>query len=94
MAQNENGIMRMLTERIEHSQKHGRTIETDRLQNADGQLGIAAKSLLFEGKTYPPAPPGWDSDYWTRLISKPHSERLIYAGAFLAAEYDRLYFNP
>ncbi len=37
---------------------------------------------------YPPD--GWDRDYWSRLVRKPFKERLVIAGALIAAEIDRL----
>ena len=38
-------------------------------------------------------PNGWDQEIWEKMIRKPHQERLIIAGALIAAELDRLNYS-
>lgn len=35
-------------------------------------------------------PYGWDKEIWLKMVNKPYKERLIIAGALIAAEIDRL----
>lgn len=35
-------------------------------------------------------PTGWDKSIWAKMCSKSYKERLIMAGALIAAELDRL----
>lgn len=84
-------------ERYEQIHKHGRTLESDRKINANGELCWAASMLLYTpdqessmellGGT---ALANWDQDILKRMNAKPYRERLIIAGALIAAEIDRL----
>lgn len=85
-------IKLMKRERAEQLSKHGRTIEHDREFNHFGQLVKAAMYCVEKAET------GkcnvWPSD-WS-LITKGHldkkspKELVVYAGAFLMAEQDRI----
>ena len=89
------GIEAIAKERTEQLEKHGRTVEEDLQQNSGFPLALtkAASSLTMQpiglavdfGK-----PTGWDEPTWLKMCSKPYKERLAIAGAFIAAEYDRI----
>jgi len=94
------GIELITQERKEQLTKHGRTVELDVEQNNEGQLTDAASVLTMnvpeglmgtylqsQGET---PPVGWDSDAWNKMIRKPYKERLVIAGALIAAEIDRI----
>ena len=90
------GIELITQERQEQIEKHGRTIEKDILQNGSYQLSIAAsKVLAFPAgdPSYQLPPLGWDVDIYRKMINKSYKERLIIAGALIAAELDRLTFK-
>lgn len=86
------GIELIAKERQEQIEKHGRTVEQDVALNTSGQLMYAVDVLKMEELDINDCPPpsGWDSGIWIKMISKPLDKRLIIAGAFMAAEYDRL----
>lgn len=86
------GIELITQERAEQIEKHGRTIKDDRVINAQHQLAMAASRLC---NPYPDAedysiPFRWESALWEYMINKSYKERLIIAGALIAAEIDRL----
>lgn len=88
------GIELIAQERQEQIEKHGRTLEHDATVNDDGQMIDAAIQLLAveynEGWDSYNTPPGWDKEIMTKMIGKPLKDRLIIAGALIAAEIDRL----
>ncbi len=88
------GIELIAIERKEQIEKHNRSIQWDEHVNPDGQLSRAASLLCAEDRhTMEPEewlPEGWDMDIWVKMWNKPHKERLIIAGALIAAEIDRL----
>lgn len=84
-----SGISLMFSERMEQIHKHGRTLEHDINVNAGGELADAAVNLMFISNPFS-APSGWDSDIWAKMCRKSLPERIIIAGALLAAEYDRI----
>jgi hypothetical protein len=99
------GIELISEERQEQIEKHSRTTEKDVEQNEFGQLGFAAVAMASEydanGKQGGSEvsrvhhflnwkPMGWDKEIWKKMISKPYKERLVIAGALIAAEIDRL----
>lgn len=89
----ETGIELIAKERQEQLEKHGRTIGKDVSLNNSYQLAIAAQKLLDDpgeisaGTTNPK---GWDNNIWCKMAFKEYKERLIIAGALIAAELDRL----
>lgn len=100
-----NGIQLISQEREEQLTKHGRTIEKDVETNNEFQLTDAASALTMnpppglEGayiQSQGDNPPiGWDGEIWKKMVEKPYRERLIIAGALIAAEIDRIdYQNP
>ncbi len=93
------GIELIAIEREEQIEKHGRSIDNDIRDNSHKQLTMAASILCVE---YPfnfltvedvkqyQCPANWDKILWSKMVSKPYKERLVLAGALIAAEIDRL----
>lgn len=85
------GIELISKERQEQIDKHGYTKEHDKRMNEYSQLSYAATLLADE---YPHEherePSEWDAKIWRKMINKPYKERLIIAGALIAAEIDRI----
>ena len=87
------GIELIAQERKEQIEKHGRTVEQDVKLNSSYQLAIGASKLLAypaESNNHKLPPNGWDVDIYKKMQDKPYKERLIIAGALIAAELDRL----
>lgn len=90
------GIELIATERQEQIEKHGRTIERDVKENAEGEIAYFAGLLCHEHANHPDAnvlnylPPKWDKQLCLKMLSKTYKDRLIIAGALIAAEIDRL----
>lgn len=87
-----SGIDLIAEERMEQLTKHNRSIEDDVKFNTNYQLSYAASLLaleeLFINKMT--CPLNWDNELWKKMNNKTHKERLIIAGALIAAEIDRL----
>ncbi len=96
-----NGIELIAAERQEQIEKHSRIIEDDVRYNSHYQLSIGAELLLqilndvefedlenFDEISLPPH--GWKKKTWDKMCRKPYKDRLIIAGALIAAEIDRL----
>ncbi len=90
-----SGIELIAIERQEQIEKHGRTIECDVENNELEELSEGAWKLLIPGKerlrNRPPE--GWDRDHFQKMLHKSYKERLIIAGALIAAEIDRIQAN-
>lgn len=88
------GVDLILVERKEQLTKHKRTLQADREFNDVGQLSVAAGILSqkFIPENLPLIPKNWNASIWQKMISKPYKERLIIAGALIAAEIDRVQF--
>lgn len=88
------GIELIAQERNEQIEKHGRGVERDVDENTLQQLPVAAM-LLIEGgiKIEMMCPSEWDDEIWLKMARKSYKDRLIIAGALLAAEIDRLQFE-
>lgn len=84
------GIELITEERREQLEKHGRTIEDDKVLNKRRQLRSAAYMLISEQAFIMDAPEGWDEKIWDKMRRKALKERLIIAGALIAAEIDRI----
>jgi len=87
------GIELITEERAEQLSKHNRTVEKDVTENGSYQLAIGASKLLAypaECHDYQLPPNRWDVDVYKKMRDKPYKERLIIAGALIAAEIDRL----
>lgn len=94
--ESEDGISLIAKERTEQLTKHGRSVYLDFLQNSDGQLSDAASKLCVDDKggywSTELLPTGWDQVIWDKMTNKSYKERLIIAGALIAAEIDRIIF--
>lgn len=87
------GIELITAERIFQLFK-GQSIDDDVRYNPSYQLKNAARYLLMNGIENTDStnfvPSGWDIVRWRRMFNKPYIERLMIAGALIAAEIDRL----
>jgi len=86
------GIELIAKEREEHVTKHHINTGMDVIHNANYQLAWAAIELShpIEVVSQLERPDGWDKELWAKMACKPYKERLIIAGALIAAEIDRL----
>jgi hypothetical protein len=85
------GIELIAEERQEQIEKHGKTVEYDVVNNQFGQLSYAAECLITEDPHNKiDAPHGWGLQLWMRMKNKSDKDRLIIAGALIAAEIDRI----
>jgi len=81
------GIELIAIERKEQIEKHGRTPERDVAENVKGQLIEATIALLeTDGDLFPES---WSGAICEKMLMKPYINRLIIAGALIAAEIDR-----
>jgi predicted NodU family carbamoyl transferase len=88
------GIELIEEERNEQIKKHGRTPERDVRENHNHQLRNAAMRLIDVPKIrYHQCPQDWNKTIWNKICDKSYSERLIIAGALIAAELDRLNYE-
>ncbi len=88
------GLSKTIKERLEHFEKHGRTIEDDKRLNhsrklIDGTLALISNKGEGNSSLFPN---DWDNSLCNKMIEKTYSERLILAASLLIAEYDRI--NP
>lgn len=81
------GVELIAIEREEQIEKHGRTVDKDVKFNNEFQLKNGAIELLSSDFI---RPGGWNKTTWDKMCTKPYKERLIIAGALLAAEIDRI----
>ena len=84
------GIKLIALERKEQLTKHCRSVEYDVKSNAYQQLRKAAVLLISLNPQSSFPPDGWDEKLWCKMCQKQYRERLIIAGALIAAEIDRL----
>jgi len=87
------GIELIAIERKEQLSKHGRSIDYDANKNSNGEMRYAAKYLLALNNYKPVSewPSKWDLGYKNYLDThKTDIEKLVIAGALIAAEIDRL----
>lgn len=82
------GIELIAQERAEQLEKHDISVYYDVNYNFNEQLLVAAIRLLEHVKSSPPS--NWDKGRWSKMWNKSHEQRLVIAGAFIAAELDRL----
>lgn len=93
------GIELIAEERREQIEKHGRTLEKDSEINTNHELCWAASLLvttpdqdidLLNDLIFQARLQNWDAEILQRMVNKPYKERLIIAGALIAAEIDRI----
>lgn len=80
------GIELIAQERAEQIKKHGWTKEHD-ANHASGELTCVACGLAYNVPHM--IPDNWEP-FKQKMLAKKYKERLIIAGALLAAEIDRL----
>lgn len=85
-----SGVELIAIEREEQFKKHGRTIYDDAIQNPNRELIAGASALLYPVPSVYYFPQYWDEKIVSKMISKSYKERLIIAGALIAAEIDRI----
>lgn len=85
------GVELIVKERTEQLKKHFVTVDDDVEYNDEGQLPLAAIKMIEGGlqNTYN-KPDSWDLSIWFKMMNKSYKERLIIAGALIAAEIDRI----
>lgn len=89
-----NGLHYICLERHEQMEKHLYSIAHDVIVNNHGQLVQVAKYLLETDEEYKNLlwPRNWKNEWRKKFDNKTYQERVIIAGALMAAEYDRLQF--
>ena len=80
------GIQLIAEERQEQIEKHGFDVQHDRRYNHN-QLPNAAVYLLTDDDSY--YPPFWSDEWKDKFDKKTYLQKLIVAGALIAAEIDR-----
>ena len=80
-------------ERAEQIEMHGKNIDYDIMINIHNQLPDAAFGLIKPKYAKEECPFGWNQEIWKHMLSKSYVERLIIAGALIAAEIDRLNYE-
>jgi len=87
-----SGVDKIAEERSEQQEKHGFSIEFDVDFNKNESLTIAAQGILYRGiyNRLAACPPKWDKERWDKMCHKSYAERLVLAGAWIAAEIDRV----
>lgn len=66
-------------------------LEVNIIDNPNRELRKGVLALLTDNFAY--FPDHWNTALCKKLFNKPYKERLIIAGAFIAAEIDRLQLN-
>jgi hypothetical protein len=89
------GIELIAKERQEQIEKHGYTVDNDLNYNKAYQLTEAAAILATElfptpRKRFAAMPNDWNDQICLKMCNKPRFERLIIAGALIAAELDKI----
>ena len=87
------GIELIAQERQEQIEKHGRTVERDYAENPELQLLQGAHELLHIYPSELRFPKNWDKAIVHRMISKSIRDRLIIAGALIAAQLDVMEYD-
>jgi hypothetical protein len=82
------GIELIALERAEQINKHNRTVEGDVMNNNERQLKMAATALLANNESW--FPTDWGTKARKKMFDKSYKERLVIAGALIAAELDRI----
>ena len=87
------GVELIADERQEQIKKHKRTIAKDVKNNSELQLRKGAIGLICKRDgtgTIEASPSDWDKQTVIKMLQKSYKDRLVVAGALLAAEIDRL----
>jgi len=86
------GVEKIQHERVEQKIKHNHSIKSDWEQYPDFELCRLAEAVL-QGGIDDYFPSNMDSSKWEKVMKKSYEERLVIAGALIAAEIDRLNFT-
>lgn len=89
------GVDLIKKEREEQINKHRYTTEIDKKNHNLRELAQAARVLvsneyLDKRQSLLAMPSDWDNEACLKMINKTYKERLIIAGALIAAEIDRI----
>lgn len=96
------GIELIAIERQEQIEKHKVLIENDVVENSERQLAIGAIALIRQGAWKDEfevssilswMPENWNPNLCYAMAKKSYKDRLIIAGALIAAEIDRINYN-
>lgn len=85
-----SGIELIADERREQIIKHGRSVARDLEANSEYNQLVKAAIALLKNPSFEDRPVKWSSKIWDKMRHKNKYERLIIAGALIAAEIDRL----
>ena len=85
------GVELIAQERLEQKVKHGRSVKFDAEQNGNLELAEAAVALITQNVSV--MPEDWDQTICNYMLRKSYKDRLVIAGALIAAELDRLNFK-
>lgn len=88
---NMTGIEKIAEKRLQQKIKHGHSVKSDYEAYPDFELMQAAQAILEGNKDK--MPESWDKESCEKLCSKSLEDRLITAGAMLAAQIDVLNFK-
>lgn len=84
------GVDLIKKERWKQITTHDFTIGYDVANNSKGQLLYAARRITSTVPQKYKPPVGWDKNRWIKMCGYPMESRMILAGAWIAAELDRL----
>lgn len=84
-----SGIELIAKERQEQIYKHNRSTLNDLYENSNGEL-IQGAIIVAGHQHIDYMPKQWDKAICEKMLGKSYKERLIIAGALIAAELDRL----
>lgn len=82
-----DGVSLILKERLEQIEKHGFDSKHDGNESAFNLSNAAVFALIQDDKYFPQE---WDEKYKIKFLNKNYKQRLIIAGALLAAELDKI----
>jgi len=85
-----SGAILILKERFQQKSKHGIRVIDDVANNSKGQLLHGAAKLILSGSSHINFPASWDPNVCKKMEAKTLKEKLIIAGALIAAEIDRI----
>jgi len=92
--QMKTGIELIAIERQEQIEKHGISLAEDTESNKECELSQVAIAMLKKETSYVDFPYNWRNRPFmpdvVKMMNKEYKERLIIAGALIAAEIDRL----
>jgi hypothetical protein len=89
------GVELITKERQEQIEKHKRTVTADVQYNSvptqyGGMMPLIMGAIRLLDSSFKWSPDYWNQEIFEHMISKDYKERLIIAGALIAAEIDRL----